>query len=70
LFVWVRLPEGWDATHLLRRALEHDVAFVPGAPFYATDPDSRTLRLSFTTHRPAEIREGLERLRRAASATG
>ena len=37
---------------------------MPGAPFFATDPDPRTLRLSFTTHRPAEIVEGLERLRR------
>ncbi len=69
MFVWVRLPEGCDASELLRRALEHDVAFVPGAPFYAQDPDPSTLRLSFTTHRPAEIVEGLDRLRRAAGAT-
>ncbi len=65
MFVWARLPEGWDAGALLRTALRHDVAFVPGAPFYATDPDPRTLRLSFTTHAPAEIVEGLRRLRRA-----
>jgi 2-aminoadipate transaminase len=69
MFVWARLPEGWDAGVLLRRALEHDVAFVPGAPFYATDPDPRTLRLSFTTHPAAEIVEGLARLR-AAAGTG
>jgi len=69
MFVWARLPAGWDATELLRRALTHDVAFVLGAPFYATAPDPRTLRLSFTTHRPGEIVEGLARLRRAASAS-
>ena len=69
MFVWARLPAGWDAGALLTRALEHDVAFVPGAPFYATEPDPRTLRLSFTTHRPDEIVEGLARLRRAASAS-
>jgi DNA-binding transcriptional MocR family regulator len=63
MFVWARLPEGWDATELLAAALRHDVAFVPGAPFYATDPDPRTLRLSFTTHPPAEIVDGLRRLR-------
>jgi DNA-binding transcriptional MocR family regulator len=68
MFVWARLPEGWNATELLRAALAHDVAFVPGAPFYATDPDPRTLRLSFTTHPPAEIVEGLARLKAAASA--
>ncbi len=67
MFVWARLPAGWDATALLRAALRHDVAFVPGAPFYATDPDPRTLRLSFTTHPPAEIVEGLARLRAAVA---
>ncbi len=67
MFVWARLPEGWNAAKLLSTALAHDVAFVPGAPFYATDPDPRTLRLSFTTHPPAEILEGLARLRAAAA---
>jgi DNA-binding transcriptional MocR family regulator len=65
MFVWVRLPEGWDASELLVAALRHDVAFVPGAPFFAVDPDLRTLRLSFTTHTPAQIVEGLTRLNAA-----
>src|SRR5918998_4336621 len=26
MFVWARLPDGWDAEQLLSRALEHDVA--------------------------------------------
>ncbi|EHN11861.1 Aspartate aminotransferase (AspB-4) [Patulibacter medicamentivorans] len=63
MFLWVRLPEGHDATALLPAALQQQVAYVPGAPFYATEADPRTLRLSFTTHSPAEIRQGLERLR-------
>ena len=67
MFVWARLPEGWNAAELLTTALQHDVAFVPGFPFYAVEPDKRTLRLSFTTHVPAEIAEGLARLRRAAA---
>ena len=65
MFVWARLPDGWDADRLLRRALERDVAFVPGAPFFAGPPDRATLRLSFTAHPPAEIAEGLRRLRAA-----
>ncbi len=65
MFVWARLPPGWDATELLVAALRHDVAFVPGAPFFAVEPDPRTLRLSFTTHTPAQIVEGLARLRAA-----
>jgi 2-aminoadipate transaminase len=65
MFVWARLPDGWDADALLRRALERDVAFVPGYPFFAGEPDRATLRFSFTTHAPAEIAEGLARLRAA-----
>jgi 2-aminoadipate transaminase len=65
MFVWARLPEGMDATALLPAAIARHVAYVPGAPFYATTPDARTLRLSFTTHSPDEIREGMERLRLA-----
>src|SRR5215207_7600857 len=65
MFVWARLPDGWDAAELLDRALAHDVAFVPGFPFFAGPPDPAALRLSFTTHGPDEIAEGLGRLRSA-----
>jgi 2-aminoadipate transaminase len=65
MFVWARLPDGWDAAALLERALEQEVAFVPGFPFFAGPPDTAALRLSFTTHRPDEIAEGLRRLRAA-----
>ena len=41
-------PTARTPTALLRRALAHDVAFVPGAPFFAGPPDRATLRLSFT----------------------
>ena len=67
MFVWARLPEGSDATELLARALARDVAFVPGAPFYAGPADPATLRLSFTTHGPDEIAEGLRRLAAAVA---
>ena len=65
MFVWVRLPDGHDATDALRRAIAHDVAYVPGAPFFASTPDAATLRMSFTTHTPQEITEGLARLSKA-----
>jgi len=65
MFVWARLPDGWDAAALLERALEQEVAFVPGFPFFAGAPDTAALRLSFTMHRPDEIAEGLRRLRAA-----
>ncbi len=70
MFVWARLPEGRDATSALARVLAHDVAFVPGAPFYAGEPDGRTLRLSFTTYAPDRIRTGMSRLRAAFDEAG
>jgi 2-aminoadipate transaminase len=65
MFIWVRLPGDVDTADLLGAALRHDVAFVPGAPFHAGTPDRATLRLSFTTNTPAEIAEGMRRLRSA-----
>jgi DNA-binding transcriptional MocR family regulator len=41
------------------------VAFVPGAPFFAQNPDPSTLRLSFATADIARIKEGVERLKAA-----
>jgi DNA-binding transcriptional MocR family regulator len=41
------------------------VAFVPGVPFYAADPDPSTLRLSFATADVARIEEGVTRLAQA-----
>jgi 2-aminoadipate transaminase len=70
MFVWVRLPDGWDADELLKAALEREVAFVPGWPFFPQQPDRATLRLSFTTHTETEIAEGLARLRAAVESRG
>ncbi|MHB9852735.1 PLP-dependent aminotransferase family protein [Streptomyces sp. Tue6028] len=63
MFLWARLPESYDTTALLPRVVEQDVAYVPGAPFYAAAPDPATLRLCFVTQTPEEIAEGLRRLR-------
>ena len=62
MFVWLRLPGDVDSAELLKEALTYDVAFVPGAPFFATSPDHATFRMSFTTNTPAEIEEGMARL--------
>ena len=55
MFLWVKLPEGMVAQHLLAAAVERNVAFVPGAPFYAEHADPRTLRLSYVTASSDEI---------------
>ncbi|MFE0581863.1 PLP-dependent aminotransferase family protein [Streptomyces sp. NPDC058874] len=70
MFVWARLPADHDATALLRTAVACGVAFVPGAPFHTGVPDPRTLRLSFTTHTPREIAEGVGRLGSALAEYG
>ncbi|GAB4211094.1 MAG: PLP-dependent aminotransferase family protein [Rhodoferax sp.] len=65
MFLWARLPRGMDATALLPLAVQHGVAFVPGAPFYAGPADARTLRLSFVTVSPVDLAEGVARLAQA-----
>ena len=65
MFTWVRLPDPGgtlDTAGLLPAALAAGVAFVPGASFFAGAPDRSTLRMSFTTHDPARITEGVARL--------
>ncbi|MFF5183051.1 PLP-dependent aminotransferase family protein [Streptomyces sp. NPDC000345] len=64
MFLWVRLPESYDTTALLPQVVRQDVAYVPGAPFYAGEADRSTLRLCFVTQTPEEIGEGLRRLGR------
>ena len=66
LFVWARLTaSGADANLLAKRAIEQGVAFVPGAPFYATNPDPATFRLSFATADVVTIEAGVAKLAKA-----
>jgi 2-aminoadipate transaminase len=71
LFFWARLTGAGgklnDAGQLAKKAIEEGVAFVPGAPFYATNPDLATLRLSFATVGVEKIEEGVGRLGKAVS---
>ena len=62
MFLWVRLPAGMDAVKLLPKAVDKNVAFVPGAPFYADNADARTLRLSFVTASVEQINIGMKAL--------
>ncbi|MEU1051323.1 PLP-dependent aminotransferase family protein [Streptomyces sp. NPDC005876] len=68
MFLWARLPERYDTAALLPEVVRHDVAYVPGAPFYAGEPDRATLRLCFVTQTVEEIGEGLRRLGAALRA--
>jgi 2-aminoadipate transaminase len=65
MFLWARLPEGVDAVTLLPKAVDKNVAFVPGSAFYADHADPRTLRLSFVTASVDEINTGVAALAQA-----
>src|SRR2546421_1835983 len=58
-FLWLDLPPDTDASHLLARAEEDGVTFVPGTDF-GGDPSSARLAYSFVS--PDEIAEGIRRL--------
>ncbi len=63
LFFWLTLKHKRDTRSLLKLALEHDVAFMPGEPFYPVPEEGiGHLRLNFS-HTPVHrIEEGIERL--------
>jgi 2-aminoadipate transaminase len=60
-FTWLHVP-GVDTTELALRARERDVAFVPGASFFAERVEREYLRLSFSRISEPDIDEGLRRL--------
>jgi 2-aminoadipate transaminase len=62
MFIWVQLPAGIDSMPLLDKAIAQNVAFVPGAPFFANEPQANTLRLSFVTVPPEKIQKGIATL--------
>jgi DNA-binding transcriptional MocR family regulator len=66
LFVWARLTGAGgkvsDGSEFAKHAIDKGVAFVPGAPFYCSNPDRSTLRLSFATVGVDKIVEGVGRL--------
>jgi DNA-binding transcriptional MocR family regulator len=69
MFFWARLTgargQSSNAAEFAKRAIDKGVAFVPGAPFFAHDPDLATLRLSFATAGLEKIEEGIGRLGQA-----
>ncbi len=68
MFIWITLPTHIDSMQLLEEAIAQNVAFVPGAPFYANTPEHNTLRLSFVTVPPEKIREGVAKLAKLIAA--
>jgi 2-aminoadipate transaminase len=62
LFIWVTLPDYIDTTDLLARALQDQVAFVPGRAAYVDGRGGSSMRLNFSGVGEDEIREGIRRI--------
>lgn len=60
MFIWVELPEEFNATDLLAEAVQNKVAFVPGEPFFANAPLNNCLRLAFVTVSEDKIDQGIK----------
>ena len=61
-FVVATLPEYIDTKKMLKEAIEENVAYVPGAPFFADRKGQNTMRLSFCFPSAEDIDEGIKRL--------
>ncbi|CAJ93742.1 DNA-binding transcriptional regulator, MocR family, contains an aminotransferase domain [Cupriavidus necator] len=59
MFIWMELPEGLDSMVILEEAVKRNVAYVPGAPFYASNPKRNALRLAFVTVSAERIEQGV-----------
>jgi 2-aminoadipate transaminase len=62
LFIWATLPSYIDTTDLLARALEEDVAFVPGRAAFIDGRGGSSMRLNFSGVGEDQIREGIRRI--------
>ncbi|MCC4324242.1 PLP-dependent aminotransferase family protein [Limosilactobacillus reuteri] len=68
MFLWVEVPGVDDTVELFKECLEHDVAFVPGDPFFAGEVQPGTFRLNYSNMKEDQIEVGLKRLGAALTA--
>lgn len=68
MFLWVEVPGVDDTVELFKECLEHDVAFVPGDPFFAGEAQPGAFRLNYSNMKEDQIEVGLKRLGAALTA--
>lgn len=68
MFLWVEVPGVDDTVELFKECLEHDVAFVPGDPFFAGEVQPGAFRLNYSNMKEDQIEVGLKRLGAALTA--
>lgn len=64
LFLFLTMPEGFDAVRFYDRALEAGVAYVAGEFFHPDGSGKNTMRMNFSFMSPQKIKEGVELLAR------
>lgn len=62
LFTWVELPAHISAQELFNKAIEKNVAFVPGDAFFPNGGVENTMRLNYSSMGEEKIKEGIKRL--------
>jgi len=60
LFVWATLPSYIDTEDLLAKAIDQNVAFVPGAAAFLNGDGQSSMRLNYSAMPPHLISEGIE----------
>ena len=68
MFLWVEVPGVDDTVELFKECLEHDVAFVPGDPFFAGEVQPGAFRLNYSNMKEDQIEVGFKRLGAALTA--
>lgn len=62
MFLWAELPKNISSMKLFDLAIQDQVVFVPGDPFYIGKSDTNSMRLNFSCTDEETTKEGIKRL--------
>lgn len=62
MFLTASLPHGLDAMDVFSEGIRHEVAVLPGMPFFVDGGGADTIRLNFSNANEEKITEGMHRL--------
>jgi 2-aminoadipate transaminase len=65
MFIWLTLPERIDTKQIFMTAIEHNVAYVIGQPFFCDRTGANTMRLNYSFPSLDQIETGIARLAEA-----
>lgn len=69
LFVWATLPSYFNTQDLLARAIDRNVAFVPGGAAFLDGQGMNSMRMNFSQSSPEVLAEGVRRIGEVISET-